>query len=301
MAAAGAVATSACAMALTFCGGPSFTAGGSDASIDAATATSEASIEAATGTPEASAVGDSAHLADSGSSTDGGSWCSGQTANTFCEDFDEYSDVTALLGAWSTFEQTGGGSFAFDTVNAPSPPNALEVMGPNGAKVVVIKTFPLAKQPAVLRLDFDLRLDSSGSVAFLSAVGLAAIAFGNDLSNGYAALAITSGPTLSGAWTDATDAGVSDAGTFKTSNATGTFPAGGVWAARYAIEVDYTSTAGCVQIYEGITPLLSPCLALPPHLLHPATVSIALGDYAGGLESTGVISVEFDNVTFDVQ
>jgi hypothetical protein len=281
-------------MALTSCGGPSFTASGSDASSDA-------SIEAATGTLEADVAGDSAHSADTGSSGNGASWCSGQAGHTFCEDFDEYSDVTALLGAWSTFEQTGGGSFAFDTVNAPSPPNALEVMGPNGAQVLVIKTFPLAKQPAVLRLDFDLRIDSSGSVGFLSAVGLAAIAFGAAVSDGYAALAIASGPSLSGGWTDATDAGASDAGAFKTSNATGTFPAGGVWTARYAIEVDYTSTAGCVQIYAGITPLLSPCLALPPHLLHPASVSISLGDYAGGLDNTGVINVEFDNVTFDIQ
>jgi hypothetical protein len=291
MASAGVVVASACAMAFASCGGPSFTNGGPDASTEAATAT-----------PEAGAAGDSARLADTAPPGDGGaSWCSGQGAHTFCEDFDEYTNVTALLGAWSTFEQTGGGSFTFDTVNAPSPPNALEVMGANGAQVLVIKTFPLAKQPAVLRLDFDLRINSSGSVGFLSAVGLAAIAFGDGLPDGYTALTIGGGPTLSGEWTDSVDAGPSDAGTFRTSNATGPFPAGGVWAARYAIEVDYTSTASCVQIYEGITPLLSPCLALPPHLLHPASVSIALGDYAGGLESTGVINVEFDNVTFDIQ
>jgi hypothetical protein len=291
MASAGVVVASACGMAFASCGGPSFTNGGSDASI-----------EAATGTPEAGVAADSALFAETAAPSDGGaSWCSGQGAHTFCEDFDEYTNVTALLGAWSTFEQTGGGSFTFDTVSAPSPPNALEVMGPNGAQVLVIKTFPLAKQPAVLRLDFDLRINSSGSVGFLSAVGLAAIAFGGALSDGYAALTIGDGPTLSGEWTDSVDAGPSDAGAFKTSNATGAFPAGGVWAARYAIEVDYTSTGGCLQIYEGITALLSPCLALPPHLLHPASVSVALGAYAGGLESTGVINVEFDNVTFDVQ
>jgi len=161
---------------------------------------SDASIEAASGTPEAGVAGDSARFADTGSPGDGGaSWCGGQGAHTFCEDFDDYTNVTALLGAWSTFEQTGGGSFAFDTVNAPSAPNALEVMGPNGGQVLVIKTFPLAKQPAVLRLDFDLRINSSGSVGFLSAVGLAAIAFGGGLSDGYAALTIGRRPTLSGA------------------------------------------------------------------------------------------------------
>ncbi len=139
-------------------------------------------------------------------------------------------------------------------------------------------------------------------MGLLAAVGLAAIAFGDGLSDGYAALTIGNGPTLSGEWTNTVDAGPSDAGAFKTSNATGAFPAGGVWAARYAIEVDYTSTTGCLQIFEGITPLLSPCLAhYPPPLLHPASVSIALGDYAGGLGTTGIVSVEFDNVTFDIQ
>jgi len=238
---------------------------------------------------------------DAGSRMDApSSWCSGDAGHTFCEDFDEYANVTALEGAWSSFQAIGG-TLGFDTTNAPSPPNALEVTGGNGAQVLVVKTFPLGSPPASLRLDFDLRFNSTGSVGLLSAAGLASIAFGNALADGYAALAIGNGPTLAAAWAEAADAGASDGGTFKTSASTGPFPAAGTWAGRYSIEVTYTSTGGCVQVYEGVTALLSPCLALPSRLLHPASVAIALGDYTGGVGNTGAINVEFDNVTFDIK
>jgi|HubBroStandDraft_1064217.scaffolds.fasta_scaffold89069_1 hypothetical protein len=284
-------------MALSACGGNNFTTGNADASLEAGVATAEASGRDAPAPSDAPSPSDAGSPGDAASA----SWCAGQLSHTFCEDFDEYASVNELFGAWSSFQQTNG-SFKFDSSNAPSPPNALEVIGANGAQVIVVKTFPVEKQPSTLRLEFDLRFNSSGNVGFLSAVGLAAIAFGPSVSDGYAALVVGNGPSLSGAWLDTTDAGTSDAGTFKIANATGTFPASGVWSARYAIEVDYTSsTSGCVQVFQGTTALLSPCLPLPPQLLHPSVVSISLGDYAAGFASTGSIDVEFDNVTFDIE
>ena len=166
--------------------------------------------------------------------------------------------------------------------------------------MIVLKTLPVTDSPKKLRLEFDLRIDSSGTVGPLSAVGLAAIAFGSAITDAYAALLIGSGPTLAGEWADATDGGASGPGTYQTANSTGAFPASGTWAGRYAIEVDYTT--GCVQIYDGVTPLLASCLALPSALREPPkSISIVLGDYAGGVfASTGSIDVEFDDVTFDL-
>jgi hypothetical protein len=226
-------------------------------------------------------------------------WCAGHPGHTFCEDFDGYQSVSTLFGSWSSFEQMTG-SFKLDTAGAPSPPNALEAIGASGAKVIVLKTLPVSGSPTKLHLEFDLRIDSPGNVGFLSAVGIAAIAFGSTISDGYAALAIGNGPTLQGAWVDAADGGPSDAGSFRSSNASGAFPASGLWAGRYAIEVDYSAADGCVQIFDGSTALLPSCLVLPPSLRHPAFVSVVLGDYAAGLASTGSIDVEFDDVTFDL-
>ena len=132
--------------------------------------------------------------------------------------------------------------------------------------------------------------------------GLAAIAFGDSLADGYAALAIGSGPNLTAVWTLPADAGAANANSFKTQNATGSFPTTGQWSGRYAIGIDYTGTAaaktGCIQIYQGVTPLLSPCLALPAEFVTPHALSVALGDYAGGGGNTGTVNIEFDNVTF---
>jgi hypothetical protein len=286
------------------CGGNSFTTADAGTSFDGTTGEATTQPPDAGGT-DASPSSDGGHGAEGGPAPDGPSdatagWCGAHPGHTFCEDFDEYKNVSALFGAWSSFEQTNG-NFKLDPSGPPSPPNALEVIGANGAKAVVLKTLSVTKRPTKLRLEFDLRLNSTGSVGLLSAVGLAAIAFGSTVSDGFAALSIGNGPSLSAWWVDSADAGASDAGTFKGSNASGAFPGTGAWAARYAIEVDYLATTGCVQIYEGPTALLSPCLPLPPNLLHPGVVSVVLGDYAAGFGVTGSIDVDFDDVTFDVQ
>lgn len=186
----------------------------------------------------------------------------------------------------------------------PSPPNALEATGASGAQVVVVKAFTLPLAPVLVRVAFDLRINSSGSVGLLSGAGIAAIAFGNSISDGYATIAIGGGPSLTAATSDTADAGATDGGgTFKTGTASGQFPASGVWAGTYALEVDYSLSAGAtVQLYNAVgEPLLSPALPLPPHLIQSRIVSVILGDYAGGLASTGNIDVEFDNVTVDVK
>ena len=233
----------------------------------------------------------------------GASWCTGHT-DTFCEDFDEYPTVTNLLGSttWPSFEQAGG-SFQFDTVNAPSPPNALEARGDDGSQVIIVKTFTgIAPTLARVAMTFDLRINSPGTPGLLSAAGFAAIAFGTSISDGYVALAIAEGPTLAAFWADSTTANV-DGGTFKPALASGAFPSTGVWAGSYTLEIDYDATnpTGCVQVYSGPSRLLSPCLPLPPQFGHPTVLSIALGDVAGGLEHTGSVNVEFDNVTFDIK
>jgi hypothetical protein len=278
------------------CGGSSFT--------DADAAPDGPSVDATGGTADVSNDGpstshDSGSVVDAPGDATGTGWCATHPGHTFCEDFDESPNVTAFLGTWSTFQQTGG-IFKFDTSGAPSAPNALEATGTNSAKVVVLKTFPISRTATKVRMDFDLRINSSGSVGLLSAAGLAALAFGSSISDGFASIAIANGPALSAAWAASADAGTAaDAGTFKASNATGTFPATGVWAARYGIEVDYSASGGCVQIFEGPTPLLSSCLALPPTLAHPTVVSVVVGDYTAGFGNTGSIDVEFDDVTFD--
>lgn len=264
------------------CGGSSFTAAddggaGADAGPDVA--------------PDAPAGG-----GDAGS---GSHWCSGRP-ELFCEDFDETNDVSALLGSWSNFEQSNG-TFALDTMGSPpSPPNALRVTGADRAQVLVVKTFkPFASTPSRVRLEFALKVRSPGNVGYLSAVGFAAIAFGNAIDDGYAAMAIGNGPALAAVWAQAADAGPNDAGPLQASSAQGAFPSSGVWAGRFAIEVDYSGGGGCVQIYQGPTALLSHCMLLPDGLSSPRVFSIALGDYTGGFGSTGNVDLEFDDVTFD--
>ncbi len=265
------------------CGGSQFQAGATDAA---------APVEASQGEG-----GEAAAPVDAGAS-----WCTGHT-NTFCEDFDEYPSVTNLLGspAWPSFEQSGG-SFGFDSVNAPSPPNALEARGDDGAQVIIVKTFTgIAPTLARVAMTFDLRINSPGTSGLLSAAGFAAIAFGTSISDGYVALAIADGPTLAAFWADSTTANV-DGGTFKPALASGAFPSTGVWAGSYTLEIDYSvNPTGCVQVSSGPSRLLSPCLPLPPQFGHPTVLSIALGDVAGGVGRTGAVNVEFDNLTFDIR
>ena len=265
-------------LAAAGCGGSQFQAGAS--ATDASSAEAAAPVDAGT------------------------SWCTGRP-DTFCEDFDEYPTVTNLLGStnWGpNFEQSSG-SFSFDTVNAPSPPNALEARGDDGAQVIIVKTFTgIAPTLARVALTFDLRINSPGTSGLLSAAGIAAVAFGTSISDGYVALAITDGPKLAAFWADSTTANV-DGGTFKPALASGAFPSSGVWAGSYTLEIDYDAMnpTGCVQVSSGPSRLLSPCLPLPPQFAHPTVLSIALGDVAGGVEHTGSVSVEFDNVTFDIK
>jgi len=191
------------------------------------------------------------------------------------------------------------GSFHFDTSGAPSPPNALEAIGGDGAAVLMVRTFaPTVATPKSARLEFDLRINQAGAQGIFAAAGFAAIAFGNGIGDGYAAMAIGTGPTLEAFWTDAADAGSpGDAGTWGAGKAT-TFPPLATWGNRFALEVDYGQS--CLQIYQGITPLLTPCLPLSGQLLARHTLSIAIGDYAGGWGSVGQVDIEFDDVTFNI-
>ena len=309
----------ACGLSLTFgsftlaagCGGSAFSAGSDEPDGQAAASDDAAAVEG--GAPEMSPetspdtgpVGrdqeddSGAPIVEAGPPQ---GWCSGQT-HTFCADFDEQPSVTALLSSWSSFEQSGG-SFDFDTTSALSPPNALEVKGASGAQTLVLETFPrLHARPTKIRLEFDLRIDSPGSVGAFSAAGFAAIAYGTGVADGYVALAIGNdfGNVLAGAWAIADGSAAGDAGSYATSSSGTAFPSSGTWAGRFAIEIDYdASGSACLQGYRGPTPLLTPCMPLPPSLSNPGVVSIALGDYAAGLGNTGAIDLEFDNVTYDV-
>jgi hypothetical protein len=227
-----------------------------------------------------------------------------QSSAFFCEDFDKQADVTSFLSSWSNFEQSGG-SFRFDRIGVPSLPNALGVVGGKGASVIAIKTFPaLPQRPTSVRLEFALRINSAGNVIPLSAAGFAAIAYGTTFTDAYVAMAIGSGPEISAAWVAAADAGASDAGAYQVAPSQAPFPSTGIWAGRFAIEVDYAaaSTAGgaCAQIYQGPTAMLGSCLHLPPSMDNPGVLSIAVGDLAAGLGDTGAVDFEFDNLTFNV-
>jgi hypothetical protein len=275
------------------CGGSAFTAGdgGAGTTVDAA-------VEAATSAESGVEAGEAAPPFDAGPS-----WCSGR-AEMFCEDFDEYPTITNLTGSstWPTFEQISG-SFQFDTVNAPSPPHALQVAGDDGAQVLIVKTFAaLQKTPQKVTLTFDLRVNSGGTPGLLSVAGFAAIAFGTSIADGYVAMAIGDGPTLAALWVQSASTNPGDAGLFKAAPGTGTFPSPGVWDGSYAVEISYApATPPCLQVYRGVSPLLSSCLSLPPEFATPTVLSIALGDVAGGAGHTGQVNLEFDNVTFNVK
>ena len=272
------------------CGGNSFTAGSAvaDAAVEAAPIEAGAEAEA----------GGAAPPVDSGPP-----WCTGHT-ETFCEDFDEYPSITNLLGSntWPVYDQQAG-SFTFDTVNAPSPPNALHVAGDDGAEVIIVKSFPaLTKVPTKVVLTFDLRINSPGTPGLLSAAGLAAIAFGNSINDGYVAMAIGDGPTLSALWVQSTTTMPMDAGAFKAAPVTGAFPSTGIWAASFVVEVDYSPPMPpCLLVYQGVPPQPSSCVPLPPEFANPTVLSIVLGDVAGGAGHTGSVDLEFDNVTFNIR
>jgi hypothetical protein len=268
-----------CGLALTIaagCGGSAFQGGGSatDAGNDITT---------------------------EGAPADGGSWCSSRTP-LFCEDFDEYGTINDLYASskWSNHGEASGSFRITSSTSPPSPPNSLEVIGGDGAQVLLVKTFnPLAATTKHARLEFDFRIDSPGNPGLLVAGGFAAIGFGAGIDNGYVALVIANGPQLAMAWGIAGDAGLrGDGGTDGITHVT-TFPAAGRWADRFAIDIDYVQS--CVQVFDGTSPQLGSCVPLPPELLARRTLSIVLGDYVVGLGNVGQIDLEFDDVTFDAQ
>jgi hypothetical protein len=256
------------------------------------------------GTPEGGAEAGGEASADTGS-TDGpvaeGSshWCDSRPER-FCEDFDEETDVNSFLSTWTTNQATNG-SFSFDTSSTvPSLPNALQVNGTSGAQVTVVKTLPtLPQHEKKVTLAFELRINQSENISGLSAAGFAAIVYGQDLADGYVALAIGNGPALEAVGSAPSDAGGTAGGfTFEMANS-GTFPAPATWASRYTLEIDFTQTPPCASVYAGTTALLAHCMALPSSLAVPTDFAIMLGDYSGGLNNTGTVDLEFDNVTFD--
>jgi len=266
-----------CCLALTVaagCGGPEFQAGGS---------ATDAGGDVTTGP------------------ADGGSWCSSRTP-LFCEDFDEYATINDLYASskWTSHSETAGSFRLTTSTSPPSPPNSLEVIGGDGAAVLLVKTFePLATTAKHARLEFDLRIDSPGTPGLLVAGGFAAISFGTGIDDGYVALVVANGPQLAMAWGTSADAGLRvDAGTAGLAHVM-TFPASGRWADRFAIDIDYTQS--CVQVFDGTSPQLGSCVPLPPELLARRTLSIVLGDYVVGLGNVGQMDLEFDDVTFDTQ
>jgi len=281
----------ACVWTLAACGGNAFTSGnGGDG-----------------GTTGAEAGGDG-QGSDAGSPQDAQStsFCKGRV-EMFCEDFDEYGTVNDFLGSskWTTFQQSMG-AFHLDTQNALSPPNALHVTGGDHAQVLAVKTFGGLPSPLqTLTLAFDLRVNAPPpKVGFLSLGGLAAFSFGSSIEQDVVALAVGNGtpPVLQAAWLASADAGAPDGGSYAISSFTGPFPQSDSWSARYSLVIDYTQhPGGCVQMYAGTTAQLAQCLPLPPSFGSAKTVSIAIGDYAALFGITGLVDIEFDNVTFDAR
>jgi hypothetical protein len=274
------------ALCLAGCGGTEFTAAATDSGAEGVSVKPEASV-ALDGAP-----------AD---------WCTTHMTSgmVFCEDFDHQPNINSALNAWTAYAQSGG-LFALDTTaGLPSPPNALTVETTSGTNVKTLVEEVLSNLPSKpnkLRLEFDLRVDSPGTVGTLSTAPFAAIALGADLeSTGVVALAIGNGPTLSAIYLVPDDGGSG----FSAANAS-SFPEVGVWDGRFALEIDYTTSGGsgrngCAQIYQAGQQLLSHCLALPSSLPDPTTVVIAIGAEAGGLGNTGMLKLSFDDVTFVVE
>lgn len=270
--------TLTCGFALTVaagCGGSAFQAGGSGGATDAGNDMATPPV-------------------------DGGSWCSSKTT-LFCEDFDEYASIDDLYASnkWTSHEEMSGSFRLTSSTSPPSPPNSLEVIGQDGAVVLLVKTFaPLVPSVKHARLEFDLRIDNLGNPGVLVANGIAAIGFGAGIDDGYVALVVANGPQLAMAWGISGDAGLhGDAGTSGVSHVT-TFPAASRWADRFAIDIDYAQS--CVQVYDGMAAQLGSCIPLPQELLARRTLSIVLGNYVVGFGSVGAqTDLEFDDVTFD--
>jgi hypothetical protein len=284
--------------AVAGCGGNQFAL--SDAGTETG-AQAEASGTAADGPP---ADGGAPHPDDGAPQDAASNWCKGQSV-LFCADFDEQSNITTLLASWTTFSMTPSDMFSLAMEsNVPSPPNALQITAGDHANALLEQAFPApARRPTKARLEFDLRIDNAGNVSLLSAAGFAAIAVGTLRSDGIVAMALGNGPTLAAVWLNPADAGAGDAGMFGSANSTQPFPALGQWSGRYALEITYPTdlvSAAHAQIYSGSTPLLSSPLTLPLELSAPRQFVIALGDSTGGLGLTGLIQLQFDNVTFDL-
>jgi hypothetical protein len=228
----------------------------------------------------------------------GASWCSTQTPTPdFCEDFDEYpADAGGLLGGsnWPSYGQSNG-SFDLDTTNPKSAPNALQVVGDDGARMFLVHSLPaLATLPRNIKVEFDLRVNSPGTEAATAVAGFGALAFGDSLDSGYAAVSIAKGPVLSIAWVTPANNKFNAA-----SGPMGSVPSAGQWAGRYGIEIDLGPTSGgtgCALAYQAPHIPLTTCLPLPAGLAKPGVMSIVLGDVAGGLGMVGHVDLEFDNV-----
>ncbi len=253
------------------------------------------------GEPEGSADTGSDAGTDTGfdAGAEAGPWCATQDA-AFCADFDESTDLASILGTWTTTSSVNG-LFDLDTrAGVPSPPNALRVTTTNtsGVQTLVsqhIQAFPM---PAThLRLEFDLRIDQAGPVGFLSAAGLAGIALGPGLDHGVVGLAIGSGPTLIAFYLQPASADAGAAG-LGTASSSAPFPNTGAWDGRFAVDVTYTSSSGCLQLYQGNSALTS-CLSLPASLLDPTDLWIDMG--VSGIGNTGTVVLSIDDVTFQVR
>jgi hypothetical protein len=278
----------ACVWTLAGCGGSAFTAGsGGDGG--------KISVEA----------GSDAQGSDASPPQDAGStsFCKNRPER-FCEDFDEYTTINDFLGSskWTTFQQTMG-AFHLDTQNALSPPNALHVTGSDHAEVLAAKAFDDLPSPLqTLTLAFDLRVNSPPpDVKLLSLAGVAAFSFGSSIEDDVVGLVVGNGtpPVLQAAWLVNADASAA-ANNYAIGTLTGPFPQSDSWSARYSLVIDYTQhPAGCLQVYAGATAQLAQCLLLPASFGSMKTVSIAIGDYAALLGDTGLVDIEFDNVTFD--
>lgn len=274
------------------CGGGSFSAAEDAGQEDATSAGSQAEASVV---PEGGAPTDAASDAP-----DGGHWCASQTA-TFCADFDEVTDIAAVENSWSGYTLLGG-AFSLDTgPNVPSPPNALKVAtsATSNVDTLLLQTLPRPQGPvSKVRLDFSLEVDSAANIGLLSAAAYAAIIFGTDATGSVVALTLGNGPKMSALYSEGPDAGWG--GTTGTSFQTA-FPAENQWAGRFAIEVTFSGSGsartGCVQAYVAETiAQLSPCLSLPPAMLNPTVVSIALGVYSGGVGNTGNVALRYDDV-----
>ncbi len=232
-------------------------------------------------------------------------WCDGQTA-LFCEDFDGATTASAFLSSWTTYSAVGG-RFTFDTgADVPSPPNALKVSTTTDKNVqtLVLKTLePFAAPPNKLRLEFALRVDAAADVGFLSGAAFAGLIMGRQVADGVVALAAgpKSGtdPSLAAAYVEPQNTG------FNSANARAALTQSSQWNGHYALEIDYStvdgSRTGCVRVLLAEVDQLPQCLALPPSLIDPPFVSVALGVYSAGLGNTGNVVLRFDNVVVTVE